>query len=260
MRLAPTGAVTGSLLNFDVSDDYTTTGGGTSGYTGIAPGTIMQAAPTDGVITTANVPNWGVCELVYVLNTSSTTFLPGKPVTLDKNFAIAELASTANQARPVYVTLTNFSAGNTTTQGGWVLRRGIAPVTFSVAATAGAVYIGTAGNFTPTPAAGKQILNAVTLIAASGSFTRGAVTSTGSSFVRTNSVAGVFVGQAISGTGIPGSSVVSSIDPGGQGVTIGSAVGTPVTATASGAITATFTHTGYGIVHLDCPFAQGQIT
>lgn len=260
MRLAPMGAVTGTLLNFDVSDDYTTTGGGTSGYTGIAPGTIIQAAPTDGIITTANVPNWGVCELMYVLNTSATTFLPGKLVTLDKNFAIAELASTANQARPVYVTLTRFTAGDTTTQGGWVLRRGIAPVTFSVAATAGAVYIGTAGNATPTAAAGKQVLNAITLIAASGSFTRGAVTSTGSSFVRTNSVAGVFVGQAISGTGIPGSSVVSSIDPGGQGVTIGSAVGTPVTATASGAITATFTHTGYGIVHLDCPFAQGQIT
>ena len=252
MRLSPIGAVTGTLLNFDASEDYTQTGGGTSGYTGIAPGTVIHAAPTDGVITTASVPNWGVCELVYALNTSATTFLPGKVVTMDKNFAIAEVASTAGMGKPVWVTMTNFSAGNVTPQGGWVIRSGVCPVTFSVAATAGAVYVGTAGNATPTAANGKQILNAVTLIAASGSFTRSVTTQTG------KTTAGVFVGQAISGTGIPASSVVSSIDPGGTGVYIGSAVGTLVTATASGTVTGTFTHTGYGIVQIDRPFTQGQ--
>ena len=260
MRLSPIGAVTGLLLNFDTSDDYTTTGGGTSGYTGIAPGTMIQAAPTDGVITTANVPNWGVCELVYALNTSATTFLPGKVVTMDKNFAIAEVASTSGMGKPVWVTLSNFSAGNVTTQGGWVIRSGICPVTFSVAATAGPVYIGTAGNATPTLAAGKQILNATTLIAASGSFTRSVTTYTAKSFVLTGNVAGMFVGQAISGSGIPASSVISSIDPGGTGVYIGSAVGTLVTATASATVTGTFTHTGYGIVQIDRPIAQGNIT
>lgn len=258
MRLSPIGAVTGTLLNFDASEDYTQTGGGTSGYTGIAPGTVIHAAPTDGVITTASVPNWGVCELVYALNTSATTFLPGKVVTMDKNFAIAEVASTAGMGKPVWVTMTNFSAGNVTPQGGWVIRSGVCPVTFSVAATAGAVYVGTAGNATPTAANGKQILNAVTLIAASGSFTRSVTTQTGKSFVLTGTTAGVFVGQAISGTGIPASSVVSSIDPGGTGVYIGSAVGTLVTATASGTVTGTFTHTGYGIVQIDRPFTQGQ--
>lgn len=260
MRLASIGAITDSLLNFDLSEDYTTTGGGTSGYTGIAPGTIVSAAPTDGIITTASVPNWGVCDLLYVVNTSATTFLPGKLVHIDKNFAISEVPSTPGLGRPIYVTLSRFSAGDTTTQGGWVIRRGICPITFSVAATTGAVYIGTAGNATPTAATGKQILNATTLIAAAGSFTRSVTTQTGKSLVMMSTVAGVFVGQAISGTGIPASSVVSSIDPGGQGVVIGSAVGTAVTATASGTVTGTFTHTGYGIVHVENAFGQGQIT
>jgi hypothetical protein len=73
-------------------------------------------------------------------------------------------------------------------------------------------------------------------------------------------VAGVFIGQAISGTGIPASSVVSSIDPNGTWITIGSAIGTPVSATAGGNQTLTFTNTNYGICQIDRPTFQSQIT
>ncbi len=258
MRLAPITLIPGNLLDFSASVDYVA--GSTSGYEGVAPGTIVLAAPTDGLDTTSNLPNWIVTELIWAVNTSSSTFAPGRLVHIDKNGAILDVPNTANTGRPVYVCLTNFSAGNTTTQGGWLLRRGIAPVSFAVAATAGAVYVGAAGQATPTAAAGKQILNATTLIAAAGSFTRTVQTRNGSPFVSMSRVTGVFVGQAISGTGIPASSVVSSIDPGGQGVVIGSAVGTPVNATATGSVTGTFTHTGFGIVQLDNAFVQGQIT
>ena len=259
MRLAPTSNSVGTLIDFGASNDYVTTGGGTSGYEGIAPGTIIEAAPTDGVITTASVPNWGQCELMYVLNTSSSTFLPGRLVHVDKNFAISDMPNTAGTGRPVFVCVTNFSAGNTTTQGGWVLLSGIAPVSFSVAATTGIVFFGAAGQASPTQAAGKQILNATTLIAASGSFTRTVTTSNGSTTIKTSTVAGLYPGQAVSGTGIPASSVVNTIGADGQSFTIGSAVGTAVTATASGSVTGTFTHTGYGIVHFSRPFVQGQI-
>lgn len=262
MRLAPLNPV-GSLLDFSVSDDYTTTGGGTSGYTGVAPGTIIQAGPAQGgVDTTANVANWGACEVMYVLNTSSSTFIPGTLVNIDKNFAISTVPNTGLVGRPCYVCLTNFSAGDVTVQGGWVLLRGVAPVKYAVAATTGPVYISaTAGQATPTnPTGGKQIIGATCLIAAASTFTRSVTTYTGKSFVLCTNVNGMYPGQAISGSGIPASSVISSVDPGGQGVYIGSAIGTLVTATASATVTATMTNTGYGICLINDPQVQGSIT
>ncbi len=249
MRLAPLSSLTGTLLDFSGSTD-------TARFT---LGALIEAAPTDGLDTTANVANWGQCELLYVRSTSSSVINPGRLVTIDKNFTIADLANTAGLGQPVFVTLTRFTAGNTTTQYGWVLAAGIAPVQYAVAATTGLIYIGGAGQATPTQANGKQINNASCLIAAVSTFARSVTTTTGSSFVKVARVTGAYVGQAISGTGIPASSVISSIDPGGTGFVIGSAIGTPVTATASGTVTGTFTNTGYGICQLNRSFAQGQV-
>lgn len=256
MRLAPMGTLVGNLIDFSDSVDYqepSATVTGTSGYTGIAPGTIVNAAPTEHPITTAGVPNWMGSELMWVVNTSSTTFVPGKLVTIDKNFLITALASTAGLGVPIYVTITNFSAGDVTPQGGWVMRKGMAPVTFSVAATAGALYIGTAGNATPTAAAGKQILNATTLIAAATTFTRTVQTQSGSAILSMSTTQGLFPGQTITATGTSGLTV-SKVNPDGRTITMSG------NATATGSVTATFTPTGYGIVYLDSPFAQGQIT
>jgi hypothetical protein len=257
MRLAPVN-LAGQLLDFSTSEDltfndYTLAPNGTASP--FMPGTYLHAAPTDRYISTANVPNWGACELLYVVNVS-TAIVPGTMVTVDKNFNVAATAAAASVTSgiPLFVALTNFAAGSTTPQGGWVLRSGIAPVRFSVAATAGAVYLGTAGLLTPTAAAGVQLLNASTLIAASGSFTRAVSTSSGSTRVRISSAAGLYPGIAISGTGIPGSTTVSSIDQSGRYLTLSAA------ATATGTVTGTFTHTGYGIVQLDRSFKQGQIT
>ena len=153
MRLAPITALSGSLLDFSGSDDYPTTGFTTT-FSPYSPGAFLQAAPTDGIDTGSNVPNWGMCELMYVLNTG-VAVPSGTLVTIDKDFTITAAASTANLGRSLAVALTNFSAGSTTRQGGWVMMAGVAPVTFSVAATVGAVFLGTAGNATPTAAAGK---------------------------------------------------------------------------------------------------------
>lgn len=251
MRLAPLSNVGPRLLDFSVSDSVQK----------MALGTPMDAVGTD-YDTTANVANWGVAKLIYVVN-SSVAILPGTLCVLDKNFrvvATAAAATEANSGKPVYVAVTHFSAGSAETQYGWVLRSGIAPVRYSVAATVGAVYAGTAGVATPTAAAGAQILNARCLIAATSTFTRSGKTVVGSSIVEFSNVAGMFVGQAISGTGIPASSVISAIDPDGRSVVIGSAVGTPVAATAAGSVTVTLTNTGFGICNLSEPFIQGQIT
>lgn len=249
MRLAPVNTLAPRLLDFSTSDDVQKFG----------LGTVMGATGTD-YDTTANVANWGAAELLYVAN-ASVAILPGTLVVMDKNFrvvATAAAATEANSGKPVYVALTHFAAGSTTTQYGWVLRRGICPVKYSVAATTGRVFGGTAGLATPTAANGAQILNAICLIAAASTFTRSGTTRTGSSLVRFSSVAGMYPGQAISGTGIPASSVISSIDLSGNGVIIGSAVGTPVSATASATVTCTLTNTGHGIVQVDCPVFQSQ--
>jgi hypothetical protein len=249
MRLAPISGLSGSLLDFSGSTD-------TARYN---IGAFLDAAPTDGLDTTTSVPNWGQCELLYVRSTSGSVINPGRLVTIDKDYTIADLANTAGLGYPVFVALTRFAIGSTTAQYGWVLAAGICPVQYAVAATTGALGIGGAGQATPTLAAGKQILNGRCLIAASGSFARSVTTSNGSAFVKVSRTNGVFVGQAVSGTGIPASSVVSSIDASGTGFVIGSAIGTPVNATASGTVTGTFTHTNYGIVQMNRAFAQGQI-
>lgn len=249
MRLAPLNTVGPRLLDFSVSDSVQE----------MALGTIIEAQGTD-YDTTANVANWGMAELVYVAN-ASVAILPGTIVVMDKNFrVVASAASEANTGKPAFVALTHFATGSTDVQYGWVIRRGVAPVAYSVAATAGRVFGGTAGKATPTAAVGVQILNAQCLIAGASTFTRTGLTKSGQSRVKFPNVAGMFVGQAISGTGIPASSVISAIDPNGTDVVIGSAVGTPVNATATGSVTVTLTNTNFGIVQLDYPFFQGQVT
>lgn len=245
MRLAPINGLTGRLLDFGDSSDQTDR---------FNLGTNIYCAPTDGVDTGTNVPNWGMCEVIWVRSTSSSTFNPGRLLTLDKDYTIADVPNTGNTGRQVYVSLSKWAAGNVTTQYGWVLRAGICPVQFAVAATAGAVFVGAAGQATPTAAAGKQILNAVTLIAAASAFTRTITTQNGSGIVKLSRTNGIFFDITVSGTGVPASTEVSAIDPSGQQITINN------NATATGTVTGTFTPTGYGIVHLDRAFVQGQIT
>lgn len=253
MRLAPITGLTGALLDFSTSDDYPTTGftnGNSSPYT---PGAIVIAGPTDGIDTTAGVPNWVHSEIMYVFN-SGAAVLPGALVTLDKDLNITAAASTANLGNPTFVALTSFSAGSTTRQGGWVMLSGVAPVKFSVAATTGAVFLGTAGAATPTAAAGKQLLNAQTIGAAATAFTRQIRTVNGSKQIQCSRVNGIFLGQAVTGTGVGASAVVTSIDPSGTAFNV------DVASSASGSVTGTFTPTGYGIVRFDRMFSQGQTT
>lgn len=251
MRLAPLDNISSTLLNFATSSDVKQ----------FPLGMLVRACGTD-YDTTSGVANWGMAELMYVSNVSIA--IPNGTVCgYDKNWrALATLsaASVANSVLSVGVAVTNFSAGSTTEQYGWLMRRGVCPAKFSVAATAGVVYTGTAGLCTPTATAGGQILGARTTIAAVTTFTRAGTTKTGSSNVRFANVAGMYPGQAISGTGIPASSVISAIDSSGTNIVIGSAIGTPVAATATGTVTATMTNTGYGILSIEYPFIQGQIT
>lgn len=251
MRLAPIGALAPSLLDFSASSDVQE----------MARGTVIDAVGTD-YSTASSVGNWGQCRLMYV-SSISTAILPGYVCVYDRRFNLYSASSgatVANSGQSMFIALSNFALGSTTEQFGWILISGVCPVKYSVAATAGAVYVGTSGQCTPTAAAGAQLLNADCKITGAAAFTRSGTTKTGSSRVAFGTVVGMYPGQAISGTGIPASSVISSLDPSGTGVYIGSAIGTLVVATASATVTCTMTNTGYGICLWNSPSVQSQIT
>jgi hypothetical protein len=72
---------------------------------------------------------------------------------------------------------------------------------------------------------------------------------------------GFFLGAALSGTGIPGSTIVAALDADGRRIYMGSAIGTiDKVATANGSVTVTGTYTGFGSGIINRPFAQGAIT
>jgi hypothetical protein len=254
MRLAVvSGPLTGQLLDFSTSRDLTNSGTVLNGLSNaLQLGAMFTAASGDGLNTTAGVANWGLAEIVWVRNNGAA--VPnGSLVHLDKDFNLVLVPNTGLTGRPVFVTLTNFGVGSTIPQGGWVMRSGICPVLYAVAATVGPVYISaTPGSATPTnPTGQKQIGNAHCLIPVATTFTRSVTVKNASSQVRLANQAGIFVGQTISTAGntpIIASTEISALDPSGQFLTINN------NTIASGTVTATFTMTGYGIIQIDRPF------
>ncbi len=147
---------------------------------------------------------------------------------------------------------------------GWIQTAGTAIVksTATVAALAavGLTGAGTIGANT----AGKQILGYTQKIAQTGTLAKTNVeTKNGSAALRCpGGYDGWFLGAALSGTGIPASTVVAALDPDGVTVYTGSAIGTvgDKNSTASGAVTVTATFTGYSVAAIESPHVQGAIT
>ncbi len=73
-------------------------------------------------------------------------------------------------------------------------------------------------------------------------------TTNGTGVLTTGGYDGFFVGMALSGTGIPASTLVAKLDPDGRTIYTGSAIGTlgDKNSTATGSITLTGTYTSYG--------------
>lgn len=203
-------------------------------------------------------PFWGFGEFVY-----------GKAAAaLDKGNLCVEqttlgtydkVPNSPNLGQPVVIAM-NTMAINTF---GWFMRTGLAVIktTATVAANAalGLTGAGTVGANT----AGKQLLGAHNLKAATATEAKTNVqTTNGSSVLKVpQGYDGWFLGMALSGTGIPASTVVARLDPDGQTVYMGSAIGTvDKLATATGAVTVTGTYTGYGLARVHNAFIQGAIT
>lgn len=219
-----------------------------------APDTTQRHAL--GLIVEAVDPYWGTGEFVYVK--SNDAIVKGSVCVWNSTYQAVLCPNTANQGFPVGVAIAPMASGTY----GWLQLSGRAVYkTGSTVAADTAIGL-TAAGVLGTLAAGKQILNCRNVTAATGTVTGTGTTTTGSSvLVFPDGYDGFFLGIALSGTGIPVSTVAAKMMPDGRTILMGSAIGTiDKTATASASVTVTGTYTGYGSGILSRPFAQGAIT
>ena len=221
-----------------------------------------------GTIIAASDQYWGPGEFIYVR--SNDAILKGSVCTYDvgtytqdgQTFNVVNaflVPNTANLGFPVGVAMAPMSSG----EFGWLQISGLAVYRTNATVAAAAAMGITAAGILGASSAGKEILNNRNVRAATATVTlSGTQTQNGSGkLFRPAGYDGAFLGAALSGTGIPGSTVVAGLDPDGKTILMGSAIGTfDRTATATGIITLTVTYTGFGAGYISRPFAQGRIT
>lgn len=204
-------------------------------------------------------PYWGYGEFVYgkaaaALNFGNMVVEQATLGTYDK------VPNTANLGQPVLVASNEFAISTY----GWFQSSGRAMVksnaTVAAAGSVGITAAGVLGAF----AAGKNIVNYIQLASQTATKVLTNVQTVNGSglLLCPNGYDGWTLGMALSGTGIPASTVVAKLDPDGKTVYTGSAIGTTgdKNSTATGAVSVTATYTGYSLGSFDSPFAQGQIT
>lgn len=210
-----------------------------------------------GTVIDAVDPYWGWGQFIYIK--SNDAILKGSLVIWDETYQGTLLPNTANQGFPFGVAVAPLASG----KFGWLQLAGLAVYkTNATVAADTAIGIGAAG-IAGTLANGKQLCGVRNRIAATGTSTFTANTYNGTNVIYVpKGYDGAFLGMALSGTGIPASTVVAGLDPDGKRIYTGSAIGTfgDKNSTATGQITMTGTYTGYGAGQLMYPEAQGQVT
>lgn len=201
-------------------------------------------------------PFWGGATFIYAQSGEALT--KGNLVNWTSVFSLIKLPSTANMGRCFGVVMNQMAIN----EFGWVqvTGRAVASSSADVAADA-AAGIGTAGNVGAN-SAGKQLLGYRAQIANAGTVAITNVQTTNNSAVlRTKGYDGWFIGMALSGSGIPASTIVSKLDPDGRTVYMGATVGAlDKLATATASVTVTGTYTGFLGAMIAWPHTQGAIT
>ena len=196
-------------------------------------------------------PFWGGGTFIYFK--SGAAILKGSAIVLDEQFTAVLLPSTVTQGFSWGVSMAPAASGTY----GWMQVSGRAVYkTNATVAADGVMAIAAAGILGAT-ATGKQVIGIRNRKSATGTETVTANTKTGSNALKcVNGYDGLFLGMALSGTGIPASTVVAQLLPDGVTVLMGTSIGTAdKLATADGSITVTGTYTGYGsgiINHPSC--------
>lgn len=220
-----------------------------------------------GLKVSAVDPHWGYGEFIYIKSNDAIlkgslvayTGVPSMLLGVRTAFLGVLLPNTANQGFTFGVAMAPMASGTF----GWIQVAGtcIWKTNATVAADA-AIGIGAAG-IAGTNTAGKQLLGVRNLVSATGTSTFAVNTTNGNGILTCrDGYDGAFLGMAITGTGIPASTVVAKLDPDGRTIYSGSAIGTTgdKNSTASGSITMTGTYTGFGQGIINYPFCQGAIT
>lgn len=201
-------------------------------------------------------PFWGQGRFMYVK--SADAVLKGSVCMWDESFNAALLPSAVTQGFPWAVAMAPMASGTY----GWVQIAGRAVYkTNATVAADGVLAIAAAGILGAT-ATGKQVIGVRNRIAATGTKTFTAQTFNGLNklFVPAG-YDGAFLGMALSGTGVPASTVVAALDPDGKTIYMGTSIATAdKVATATGQITLTGTYTGYGSGVINCPSCMQIVT
>lgn len=208
-----------------------------------------------GTKVTAVDPFWGQGEFLYVKSVAAV--LKGSLVMWNSVYDGDLLPSTAGQGFPFGVAMAPMASG----VYGWIQIAGRCVYKTNATVAADTAIAVAAAGIAGTLANGKQLLGVRNVVAATGTKTVTATTTNGNGILQTSGYDGFFIGMALSGTGIPASTVVAKLDPDGKTIYTGSAIGTlgDKNSTASGSITLTGTYTGFGSGMINNPCAQGQV-
>lgn len=203
---------------------------------------------------------WGSIEAIYVR--ANGTIRQGGLVVLTQTLVnnrwrwdATEVPNTANLGRPLYVAMVPATSG----QFFWVANLGIIPVNCNASVAADTTFGIAAAGQGGANTAGKQVLNARIIAAASQTVAKANCTAnSGSTRLFVPNADGWFIGVYLSGTGIAAGTTVTDIDPSGNVVTLSAAT----TAAVAGTVTATYNNgtVFYNVAHIDRLCAQGAIT
>lgn len=225
-----------------------------SGFVGTQPFNDWFAPDTTarhvlGTKVTAVDPFWGLGVFMYVKSTDAV--LKGSVCMWDESYNAVLLPSTALQGFPWGVAMAPMSTG----KYGWIQIEGRAVYATNATVAADAIVAIAAAGILGATATGKQLIGVRNRVAATGTKTVTAQTHAGQAVLDTAGYDGFFLGMALSGTGIPASTVVAALDPDGKRIYTGSAIGTTgdKNSTATGSITLTGTYTGFGSGMINSP-------
>lgn len=228
------------------------------------PASLLALTISPGTIALAEDPSWGPGEFVFARASAGirlaglctlTSVWDATNRTIQQN--MVECPNTANLGRPLYVYVGNTAL--TVGQYGWFMMTGTYPINGTATVAADTVLGIAAAGQVGANTAGKELLNARVVIAATQTVVaangRG---TTGDTVIFLANTQGFFPGVYVSGTGVGAAAICSFVDPLGRFITVTVAN----SATVTGNITATYNNATifYNVVAMNRVGAQGAIT
>ncbi len=204
-----------------------------------------------GLVVEAVDPYWGYGSFQYVK--SNDAILKGSACVVGTmpTFLATLLPNTASLQQQVAFAMAPIPSASF----GWLQVAGSVVIKTNATVAADAALGVTAAGILGAYATLKGMVNIHNVKSATATTTVTAVTTNGTGILNTGGYDGFFIGMALSGTGIPASTVVAKLDPDGRTIYTGSAIGTlgDKNSTATGSITLTGTYTGFGAANIMYP-------